>query len=471
MTEEIDDLETEGSGGENRVLSEVMRYMSKKEFFPELVSITVRLKRLFREVYVLRALFIERVDVDESPSLNYQAFQREMVSALGLEKSQVVSQQNVTTVRSSSGHLQLEELLKGEFNFGDANLEELTPFTQFLIRDKMKSGASKTEIFKTVMEYAYLNRIIKHRVWGFQQKGVILNAYKLNDWCAQITDICNSLLHTFERLAKDEILLFPHLDKDLVEVIYAATKLQVLIQQGGGDHLDTDYLSGETEQEKDVSEDHLSSYLEAGWRQKGVQPKGLIRVYKPGDPIVGKTVKKILAKVGSHIIAGDNIMELNDGSFITLRIEELAPQHRRQPCWTITHLYAREGQEIGEMQPLFKMTAFNVKVVEHTFFELLFDTWRQLGKIRSKSLLIKETIEEELKRGSLTPTPSATEDTGYAFRRDRFAGLSIKEQEEQAEQVTQRTGISKSKARNVVRKVSRVLDRGPRRAQKTSSED
>jgi hypothetical protein len=447
MSEDEETEEVVGEEEKAEVNADLVKRLLRKEFFPKLMEMSTKLHRLFREAYVLRSLFLERIDVEESPSLNYDQFRTEIAEVLERNK-------NCETVEV----LETEDTEAEAFKLEDADQTQLTPFTLFMIREQLKDGASKDKIIADATQYSYLNRLLKHREFGFAQKGLILNAYRLNDWCAQINDICNSLLQTFEHLAKDDILLFPHLDKDLHEAIYAATKLQTLIQQGSIDHLDTDYMSGMTEQTRQISEEQLNLYLKQGWTEGEKNEDGKITVKYPADPIVGKTIVKIHAPLGKHIVIGDPILELSDGTVIRLNPKELSPQHQRQASWSIAYLYVKVGDTITPMQPLFKMAAINVKVVEHSFIELFHDAWRQLGRVQSKAHVLRETLEEEYRHGGFTVTPST--ETGYQYQPERFKSLltkTEKEDEDKAKDISEKTGVSASLAKDSIRKVGRAL--------------
>jgi hypothetical protein len=103
------------------------------------------------------------------------------------------------------------------------------------------------------------------------------------------------------------------------------------------------------------------------------------------------------------------------------------------------------------------MSAINVKVVEHSFIELFHDAWRQLGRVQSKPHVLRETLEEEYRRGGFQ---TATPESGYQYQPGRFKKLlteESKEEEETAKQITEKTGVSANKAKEYVKKVNRAL--------------
>lgn len=376
----------------SRIPHEILQYFAREEFFPSLAEWTYELRSLYNRSYMLRTLLMENIDIEESQSLRYDSYSKRVFENFGVGEGQK-DKGNPSAVQT--GRMEEKEGLSNKMKEAlQGNMDGFTDLMMYRLRRGLEKGVDEKEILREVVSEGYISRILSHRQHGFSSQMLVYDGYWFYDWCSQIADLCNSLLPIFKRLAKEELYTHPYLDVDLHETIEACIKMQTLIQNGE-QSLETTDLSLE---EDDT--DLIGKKVE--------------------EASVGSPDGGILTPVGSHVLVGDPLIKLENGALVRFDL----PPERRQPAWTVTKLFVSPGDTLQADRRIINLSALKTKVTQDTFMDSFYEVCKQLGRIRSKAIYLKEAIEEEAKGGA---TPGRKR---YDYSMGRYAKLEEQPEEE-----------------------------------------
>lgn len=409
------------------VPAEVIKYFTRKQYFPALAQWSFKLDALYKEFPTLRTLIVEGIDIKDSPSMNHDEIRKKFYAQIGISIEDVADPKDTASEAEVS---EVKKILKHDIK--KMQLEGLSSHVCFLIKKAVREKKiTDPGVLSEISQTHYFNTILKHRFMGFSAEVLIQDAYRHWDWAANIANLCNSLLPVFEKLIKNEVYMFPFLDKDLQETISACNSFMGFLQS----------------QTTMMRSQHLS--------------------LDETDPYVGQTVKPaspdtpnggILALVGTHIMVGDVLIETTAAKLNIIRLV-LPPEYDQ--AWTIMKVYVRPGDVLEAGQKILTISAMDIRAEQGKFFKYFQDVWRQVARIRDKAIMLKEAIEEEL-RGETTRAGEG-ETGGFKSKPGRFEELANEPTEEAVEEASEALDMGKKETADMMKKIGRVK----RKAQRT----
>lgn len=369
------------------ISDEVARHFKRKEIFPSLTDWSRNLNELYATFPLLRALIVESIDIKESPSLDYDRIRNGLYKQLGIAyaiKSGTTSNEPSVTITLTNDAVNFNSLPMTVANMAKQAIREGKICSVNSSEDKALFSAVDATL-KEISQFHYMNKLFTHRSMGFGAEALVMDAYRLWGWAADIANLCNSFLPVFEKLMKKEVFIFPELDKDLKETIAAANSLQVYLQS-----------QSQSLESKDLTLD-------------------------AADKGVGEAIKKVditnpnggvLSKVGAHILPGDALIKTENH---IIRMPEL-----ETPSWTITKIFVSPGDTLAEGTRIVTVSSLNIRVEQGRFMKLFQDVYRHLGRVRQKAVYLKEAIEEEQRVGVSTEVAGESK---FKAEPERFAAL------------------------------------------------
>jgi hypothetical protein len=397
----------------SQVSEEVLSYFKRHTKFPSLAEWSFTLESICKEYSLLRGLIVESIDLKDSPTMKFRAVESRLHACLGI------------TIDEKEG--------KSSFDKKHLNLHGLPPTVVYLIKKAMREENIKEDsiddgALDEITQTFYMNEVFKHRHMGFTSEVLIYDAYRLWDWCSQIANLCNSFLPVYDKLIKNEVFLFPGLDKDLQEASAAANRLMLFLQ----------------------SQQQMPQVQQLTMPENKDDP----------DPFLNKIIKEanvsnpkggVLISTGDHIMLGDPVFQVKEeDAIMTL---DLPRPYSDQPSWTVAKVYVRPGQKLGPKDKMFALAALNIRAEQSKFMKFFQDVYRQVGRIRKKAVYIKEVIEEQMREGR----PSEEEETtGFKPKQERFVKLEEEPSSEAVKAASDELGVPLKESDALMKKISRT---------------
>lgn len=405
------------------VTEDVLKYFTRKQFFPGLATWTLELDALYAQYPLLRNLMVDGIDLKESPTMNFQDTQMDLYERLGIriERDEAHSEGSPGGGRS-----------RLVFDVKRFNYEGLSPTLINVAKQSIRQNKSITAVaLERLTQMHYYNKVIKHREMGFASEVLIYDAYRFWDWAASIANLCNSFLPVFEKLVKREVFLFPFLDKAIQESISACNSFMAFLQ-----------VQQQMLQQKNLNLDETDT----DFINQTVKPVDL------NHPNGG-----ILAPLGSHVLLKDPLFETSNGKVLYLDIPAEATGEL-QPSWTITKWYVQPGDKLLIGAPIIHITTMNIRADEPRFKKLLQDIYRQLSRIRKTGIMLKDAVEEEMRTGGGVAQKTGDETSGFKPQINRFSSID-QPSEQEVKETSQELSMPEAETKETIKRIRKAKSR------------